>query len=136
LTRPAFFDILSLPQRSIRQNSFIYNRLGIAGALKGVIVFLFANFLSAFAKVLGMALELYMWIIIARALISWVNPDPYNPVVRFLNSITEPVLYRVRKAVPMHGIGLDLSPIIVILAIYFLQIFLVQSLHMAAVQLR
>lgn len=99
-------------------------------------MFLFANFLSALATVLGMALELYMWIIIARALLSWVNPDPYNPVVRFLNSITEPVLYRVRRAVPMHGIGLDLSPILVILAIYFLQVFLVQSLHMAAAQLR
>jgi YggT family protein len=99
-------------------------------------VFLFANFLSAFAKVLGIALELYMWVIIARALISWVNPDPYNPVVRFLHSITEPVLYRVRRAVPMHGMGLDLSPILVILAIYFLQIFLVQSLQMAAMQLR
>lgn len=99
-------------------------------------MFLFSNFLSALATVLGMALELYMWIIIARALLSWVNPDPYNPVVRFLNSITEPVLYRVRRAVPMHGIGLDLSPILVILAIYFLQVFLVQSLHMAAAQLR
>jgi YggT family protein len=99
-------------------------------------VFLFANLLSALATVLGMALNIYMWVIIARALISWVNPDPYNPIVRFLNSITEPVLYRVRKAVPMHGMGLDLSPIIVILAIYFLQIFLVQSLQMAAVQLR
>ena len=85
---------------------------------------------------MGIALEIYMWVIIARALLSWVNPDPYNPIVRFLNSITEPVLYRVRKAVPMHGMGLDLSPIIVILAIYFLQIFLVQSLQMAAMQLR
>jgi YggT family protein len=136
LTRPAFFDILNLHRRLARKNSFIYNRLGIAGTLQGVIVFLFANFLSALATVLGIALNLYMWIIIARALLSWVNPDPYNPVVRFLNSITEPVLYRVRRAVPMHGIGLDLSPILVILAIYFLQVFLVQSLHMAAAQLR
>jgi YggT family protein len=99
-------------------------------------VFLIANLLSALATVLGIALNIYMWVIIVRALLSWVNPDPYNPIVRFLNSITEPVLYRVRKAVPMHGMGLDLSPIIVILAIYFLQIFLVQSLQMAAVQLR
>ena len=99
-------------------------------------MYLFANFLSALATVLGIALEIYMWVIIARALISWVNPDPYNPVVRFLHSITEPVLYRVRKAVPMHGMGLDLSPILVILAIYFLQIFLVQSLQMTAMQLR
>ena len=99
-------------------------------------MYFFANFLSALATVLGIALEIYMWVIIARALISWVSPDPYNPVVRFLHSITEPVLYRVRKAVPMHGMGLDLSPILVILAIYFLQIFLVQSLQMTAAQLR
>lgn len=99
-------------------------------------MFLLANFLSAFAQILGIALNLYMWIIIIRALLSWVNPDPYNPIVRFLHSITEPVLYRVRKAVPMSGIGLDLSPIIVILVIYFLQTFLVQSLEMAALRLR
>ncbi len=99
-------------------------------------MYVLGNLLHALAVVLNGVLTLYMYIIIARALLSWVNPDPYNPIVRFLNSITEPVLYRVRKAVPMHGIGLDLSPIIVILAIYFLQIFLVQSLQMAAIQLR
>ena len=99
-------------------------------------MFLLANFLSALATVLGIALEMYMWVIFARVILSWVKPDPYNPIVRFLHSITEPVLYRVRRAVPMHGMGLDLSPIFVILAIYFLQIFLVQSLQMAAMQLR
>ncbi len=93
-------------------------------------------FLHALAQVLSIALTLYMWIIIARALISWVNPDPYNPIVRFLHSITEPVLYRVRKAVPMHGMGLDLSPILIILAIIFLQTFLVGSLEQASVSLR
>ncbi len=93
-------------------------------------------FLHALAQVLYIALNIYMWVIIARALISWVNPDPYNPIVRFLHSITEPVLYRVRKAVPMHGIGLDLSPILVILTIYFLQIFLVGSLEHASISLR
>jgi len=77
-----------------------------------------------------------MWIIFARVILSWVNPDPHNPIVRFLHSITEPVLYRVRRAVPMHGMGLDLSPIFVILAIYFLQIFLVGSLQHASVSLR
>ena len=99
-------------------------------------MFLFANLLSALATVLGIALNLYMWVIIIRALLSWVNPDPYNPIMQFLNSITEPVLYRVRRAIPMPGRGLDLSPILVILAIYFLQVFLVNSLHMAAAQLR
>jgi len=108
----------------------------MAEALQEVIVFLFANFLSALATVLGFALEIYMWVIFARCILSFVNPDPYNPIVRFLHSITEPVLYRVRKAVPMRGMGIDLSPILVILAIYFLQIFLVQSLQMTAAQLR
>ncbi|MDH5764054.1 MAG: YggT family protein [Nitrospinota bacterium] len=99
-------------------------------------MYVLSNLLSALAIVLDMALTLYMWIIIIRALLSWVNPDPYNPIVQFLNSITEPLLHRIRKAVPMPGIGLDLSPIIVILAIIFLQAFLVQSLKMAALNLR
>lgn len=85
---------------------------------------------------LNIALTLYMWIIIVRALLSWVNPDPYNPIVQFLHSITEPVLYRVRKAISMPGMGLDLSPILIILAIIFLQTFLVGSLEHASVSLR
>lgn len=96
----------------------------------------FSLFLHALAQVLNIALTLYMWAIIIRALLSWVNPDPYNPIVQFLHSITEPVMYRVRKAVPMHGMGLDLSPILVILAIIFLQTFLVGSLEHASVSLR
>jgi YggT family protein len=76
-----------------------------------------------------MVLNIYMWIIIARALISWVNPDPYNPIVSFLYRATEPVLYRVRRVMPDLG-GLDLSPLIVILIIYFLKEFVVRSLYM------
>lgn len=93
-------------------------------------------FFSAIATVLGVVLQLYMWIIIVRALLSWVNPDPYNPIVRFLYSITEPVLYRIRKLVPMSGIGIDFSPIIVLLLIIFLQEFLVNSLHLVAMRLQ
>jgi YggT family protein len=69
-----------------------------------------------------------MWIIIGRAVISWVNPDPYNPIVRFLHSVTEPVLYPIRRWLPINLGGIDFSPILVILAIIFLQSFLVQSL--------
>ena len=87
-----------------------------------------ANFLVAVAKVINIALTLYMWIIIGRAVISWVNPDPYNPIVRVLNSVTEPVLYPIRRRIPINLGGIDLSPIIVILAIIFIQSFLVQSL--------
>ncbi|MEA2040452.1 MAG: YggT family protein [Thermodesulfobacteriota bacterium] len=85
------------------------------------------NFLVALAKVLDIGLSLYMWIVIARAVISWVNPDPYNPIVRFLISATEPVLYPIRRRLPSLG-GMDFSPILVILAIIFIQSFLVQSL--------
>ncbi len=99
-------------------------------------MYVLGNLLHALAVVLNMALTLYMWVIIARALLSWVNPDPYNPVVQFLHSITEPVLYRVRKALPMPGMGLDLSPIIVIFVIYFLRISLVPTLETAALSLR
>jgi YggT family protein len=91
-------------------------------------VFIFANLLSSVAMVLDMVLTLYMWLIIGRVIISWVNADPYNPIVRFLYNATEPVLYRVRRALPVLG-GLDLSPLIVILGIYFLKGFLVMSLY-------
>jgi YggT family protein len=91
-------------------------------------MFIFGNFLAAVAKVLDIALSLYMWIIIARAVISWVNPDPYNTIVRFLNSVTEPVLYPIRRRLPISLGGLDFSPILVILAIIFIRSFLVQSL--------
>ncbi len=93
-------------------------------------------FLSALAKVLGIALNLYMWIVIIRALLSWVNPDPYNPIVQFLHSVTDPVLYRIRQMLPMSGMGIDFSPIIVILLIVFLQEFLVKSLHVMAMSLQ
>ena len=99
-------------------------------------VFILGNLLQATAQILNIVLQLYMWIIIVRALLSWVNPDPYNPIVQFLNSITEPVLYRVRQLIPMSGMGIDFSPIIVILAIVFLQSFVVQSLGTLALRLQ
>ena len=96
-------------------------------------MFVFSNFLIAIARILDIGLSLYMYIVIARALISWVNPDPYNPIVRFLNSITEPVLFRIRRKLPLFFGGMDFSPIVVILAIIFIQSFVVQSLvEMAA----
>lgn len=91
--------------------------------------------MAATAKILDIVLTLYMWIIIIRALLSWVNPDPHNPIVQFLHSITDPVMDRVRQLIPMSGVGIDFSPIIVILAIIFLQSFLVSSLGMIAMQL-
>jgi YggT family protein len=96
-------------------------------------MFVFSNFLIAIARILDIGLTLYMYIIIARALLSWVSPDPYNPIVRFLSSITEPVLYPIRRKLPAGFGGIDFSPIVVILAIIFIQSFVVQSLvEMAA----
>jgi YggT family protein len=88
-----------------------------------------SNFLIAIAKVLDIVLSIYMWVVIARAVLSWVSPDPYNPIVRFIHKITEPVLYQIRKRIPVNFGGIDFSPIIVFLAIIFLQRFVVHSLY-------
>jgi YggT family protein len=99
-------------------------------------MFVFGNFLIAAARILDVVLTAYMWIIIIRAILSWVNPDPYNPIVRVLYQITEPVLARVRALIPLRGMGIDLSPLIVLLAIMFLQSFLVPSLIQLAASFR
>jgi len=93
------------------------------------------NFIGAIASVLDIVLNVYMWIIVARAIISWVSPSPYNPIVQFLYRATEPVLRYARRIVPPIGGTLDLSPIIVLLAIVFLRQFLVQSLMELSQQL-
>jgi len=99
-------------------------------------MFIISNFLLATSSVLQLVLTLYMWIVIARALISWVNPDPYNPIVRFLHNATEPLLYRVRRSLPFFAGGIDFSPLLVLIAIYFLQGFLVTSLRDLAMSVR
>jgi YggT family protein len=91
-------------------------------------MFIIGNLLKAVAVVLQYVLHFYMWIVIARAVLSWVNPDPYNPIVRFIHNVTEPVLYRIRTKLPLDFGGIDFSPIIVILGIIFLQNFVVSSL--------
>ena len=84
--------------------------------------------LMAIAKILDLVLHLFMWIVIARAVLSWVNPDPFNPIVRFIHNVTEPVLYRVRAFIPVSFGGIDFSPIVVILGVIFLRTFVVNSL--------
>lgn len=97
-------------------------------------MFVFRNVLLGAATVLDYVLWLYMWIIIARALISWVNPDPWNPIVQFLDRATEPVLAPIRRW--MGGrMGIDLSPIIAILILTFLQFAVVQSLKDLALRM-
>jgi YggT family protein len=98
-------------------------------------MFVISNLIAAVANILHIVLNLYMWVIIARALLSWVNPDPYNPIVRFLYNVTEPVLYAIRKRVPIFFGGIDFSPMIVILGIYFLDSFLVPTLAGMAIRM-
>jgi YggT family protein len=90
-------------------------------------MFVLGNFIIALARVIEIVLTLYMWIIIFRAVISWVNPDPYNKIVILLYRATEPVLRPVRRMLPLRNVGIDISPLIVILVIVFLQYFLVES---------
>jgi YggT family protein len=92
-------------------------------------MFVFNNLLAAIASVLDLVLVIFMWIVIARAILSWVSPDPYNPIVRFINNVTEPVLYQVRKRIPLNFGGIDFSPILILLAVIFLRQFVVQSLR-------
>ncbi|MGB2692500.1 MAG: YggT family protein [Thermodesulfobacteriota bacterium] len=86
------------------------------------------NFLEGIAEVLNLFLTIYLYIIVARAIISWVSPSPYNPIVQFLYRATEPVLTYARRIIPPIGGTLDLSPLVVIAVIYFLKTFLVQSI--------
>lgn len=91
-------------------------------------MFILGNFFIALAKLIYIVSNAYIWIVIARAVISWVNADPYNPIVRLLVQVTDPVLYKIRRYLPPMG-GLDLSPMILIFALIFLQNFLVPTLQ-------
>jgi len=91
-------------------------------------MFALAHFLKALAQVIDIVLTIYMWLIIGRAILSWVSPDPYNPIVRFLYNVTEPVLGYFRRLLPLQYGGLDLAPLAVLLVIIFLQKFLVPTL--------
>ena len=98
-------------------------------------MFILANLILAIAQILKTLLTIYFWIIIARAVLSWVNPDPYNPIVRFLYRVTEPVLRPIRHRLPTFQMGLDLSPLIVLLVIYLLRDFLVPVLYRLAAEI-
>ncbi|MDH3504411.1 MAG: YggT family protein [Nitrospirota bacterium] len=98
-------------------------------------MFIAGNVLQAIATILDTILWLYMWVIIIRALISWVNPDPWNPIVQFLDRVTEPVLSQIRRRVGIGGMGFDFSPIIAILIIMFFQMAVVASLKDLALRI-
>lgn len=98
-----------------------------ATKFNGEPMFIIGNLLIAVAKTADIVLTLYMYMVIGRAIISWVNPDPYNPIVNFLYRATEPVLARIRNVIPYLG-GVDIAPMAVILVIIFVQNFLIKSL--------
>lgn len=99
-------------------------------------MFILSNLLIAIADLVSFALTIYMWIVVARAFVSWVSADPYNPIVRFLYAATEPVLYRIRRVIPLQAGGMDFSPILVFVGIFLLQRFFVRSLYDLAMALR
>ncbi len=100
-------------------------------------MFVWANFIFALAHILDVVFTIAYWLILIRALISWVNPDPLNPIVQFLYKTTEPILEPVRRRLPLNfRFGIDISPIIVFLLIIFLQSFLIRTLFDFAARLK
>jgi len=98
-------------------------------------MFILAQLLLALSRLVDITFTLYMWIVIVRALVSWMSPDPSNPLVRFLVGVTEPVLRPVRRHLPLVG-GFDFSPVIVIIVLVVAEGFLVNTLRDLAFQLR
>ncbi|MBU0758800.1 MAG: YggT family protein [Candidatus Omnitrophica bacterium] len=100
-------------------------------------MFILSNLLAAIASLLSMIFTVMYWLILIRALLSWVNPDPHNPIVQFLYKATEPILYTIRKILPLNmAMGIDISPIIAFLILIFLRSFLVKTLLDISLRLR
>ncbi len=91
-------------------------------------MFVLANFIGAVATILNVVVTILIWLIIISAVISWVNPDPYNPIVQFLYRTTEPILRPIRRLIPIRGVPIDFSPMIAILILIFLRFFVIKSL--------
>jgi len=92
-------------------------------------VFVLGNLLNAVAWVLDNVITLYVLIIVVHALLSWVKPDPLNPIVRTLSLLSDFILDPIRRLIPMHSLGVDLSPIIAVLFLYFTKLFIVNTLR-------
>ena len=95
-------------------------------------MFILANFILAVANILDIALFLYMVIVIGRAVLTWIKHDPDHVVIKFVHSVTEPVLAGIKKKLPLVYGGFDFSPLVVVLAIYFFQTFVIESLTQIA----
>ena len=98
-------------------------------------MFAIGNLIYSVATILDYILTIANWLIIIRALLSWVNPDPYNPIVQFLYKTTEPLLAPFRRIIPVHMIGLDISPIFALVFIWFLKLFIVRTLFGIALRM-
>jgi YggT family protein len=99
-------------------------------------MFVLANLISAVATVLDLVLNAYYWVVLIYAVMSWVSPDPGNPIVRFLHAVVDPFLDAIRRLLPFVVGSIDFSPFIGILIIFFTQRFVVGSLHDLAARLR
>ncbi len=98
-------------------------------------MFVLGNLVSALAQIVDIFFKVYSIGLIARILISWVNPDPFNPVVQFLRRVTDPILEPFRKIIPPIG-PIDISPMVVFFLLQVLQNFLVRTLIDLSVRLR
>ncbi len=97
-------------------------------------MFVIANMIEALAYVLDTFLWIYFWIVIARVVVSWVSLDPWHPIVQFLYRATEPILQPVRRYLPIT-MGLDFSPLIVLMGVHVLRIAVVKSLYQFALSM-
>lgn len=87
---------------------------------------------SSIYQLVNLVFQVYIFIVVARALISWVGPDPYNPIVRFLYQATDPVLDRLRRLLPLQFGGVDLSPLALLLALYVVKALLLNLIAQLA----
>lgn len=99
-------------------------------------MFVIGDVLVGVGQVLSMLLEIYMWVVIIRAVLSWVRPDPYNPIVRFIYGLVDPVTYRLSRILPTRVGMVDISPIILIVAIYLMKLVVVRIIIDTGLRLR
>ena len=99
-------------------------------------MFVFGKLFIAVAYVLKIALDIYFWVILIRVILSWVRPDPYNPIVRAIYSLVDPITYRISRIIPTRAGQIDFSPFILMLIIVFLQRFLIETLFSIGHRLR
>ena len=98
-------------------------------------MFVIGNLLDAVATILGYVLTALWWVLLINAILSWVRPDPHNPIVMFLDRVSDIVCDPIRRLFPTAMSGIDFAPFIAMLAIWFLQIFAVRSLHQFAIRM-